>query len=73
MPNYRVKYDPDRISYNDLLSCSRDTRSDFVEPAGSGCGNEYRSVIFYTTDDQKREAEALIDQLNNSDPAVRGS
>ena len=36
---------------------------------GADVGTEYRSVIFYTTNDQKRDAEAMIEQLNNSDPA----
>ena len=34
---------------------------------GADVGTEYRSVIFYTTDEQKRQAEAFIAELNGSD------
>jgi len=34
---------------------------------GADVGTEYRSVVFYTTDEQKREAEAFIGELNASD------
>ena len=34
---------------------------------GADVGTEYRSVIFYTTDEQKRQAEAFIAELNASD------
>jgi len=38
---------------------------------GADVGTEYRSVIFYTTDEQRRNAEALIADLNASLPAAR--
>jgi peptide-methionine (S)-S-oxide reductase len=66
----RVKYDPARISFNDLLVvffATHDPTS--LNRQGADVGTEYRSVIFYTTDDQKRAAEAMIAQLNDSDPA----
>lgn len=65
----RVEYDPARISFNDLLVvffATHDPTS--LNRQGADVGTEYRSVIFYTTDDQRREAQALIDQLNNSNP-----
>jgi peptide-methionine (S)-S-oxide reductase len=65
----RVEYDPAQISYHDLLVvffATHDPTS--LNRQGADVGTEYRSVIFYTTDDQKRDAEAMIEQLNNSDP-----
>lgn len=65
----RVEYDPARISYNDLLAvffATHDPTS--LNRQGADVGTEYRSAIFYTTDDQKRAAESLIEQLNGSDP-----
>lgn len=66
----RVEYDPAQISFYDLLVvffATHDPTS--LNRQGADVGTEYRSVIFYTTDEQKRETEALIDELNNSDPA----
>ena len=66
----RVEYDPARISYNDLLAvffATHDPTS--LNRQGADVGTEYRSAIFYTTDDQKRAAESLIEQLNGSDSA----
>src|SRR5271170_7489519 len=66
----RVEYDPARVSYRDLLTvffATHDPTS--LNRQGADVGTEYRSVIFYTTDDQRRDAEAMIDQLNNSDSA----
>lgn len=66
----RVEYDPARISYNDLLVvffATHDPTS--LNRQGADVGTEYRSVIFYTTDAQRRDAQTLIDQLNSSDPA----
>ena len=66
----RVEYNPAEISFNDLLTvffATHDPTS--LNRQGADVGTEYRSVIFYTTDDQKRDAVALIEQLNSSDPA----
>src|SRR6267142_5238675 len=66
----RVEYNPAEISFNDLLTvffATHDPTS--LNRQGADVGTEYRSVIFYTTDDQKRDAEALIEQLNSFDPA----
>jgi peptide-methionine (S)-S-oxide reductase len=66
----RVEYDPAQISFHDLLVvffATHDPTS--LNRQGADVGTEYRSVIFYTTGEQKRETEALIEELNNSDPA----
>ncbi|HVB79291.1 MAG TPA: peptide-methionine (S)-S-oxide reductase MsrA [Candidatus Binataceae bacterium] len=65
----RVEHDPSQVAYNDLLVvffATHDPTS--LNRQGADVGTEYRSVILYTTDDQKRNAQALIEQLNNSDP-----
>jgi len=65
----RIKYDPAQISYNELLSVFFATHDPTtLNRQGPDVGTEYRSVILYTTDDQRREAEAFISRLNNSDP-----
>jgi peptide-methionine (S)-S-oxide reductase len=64
----RVEYDPSRVSYRDLLTvffATHDPTS--LNRQGADVGTEYRSVVFYTTDEQKREAEAFIAELNASD------
>jgi len=65
----RIEYDPARISYNDLLTVFFATHDPTtLNRQGADVGTEYRSMIFYTTDAQRREAEAFIGRLNNSDP-----
>jgi peptide-methionine (S)-S-oxide reductase len=64
----RVEYDPSRVSYRDLLTvffATHDPTS--LNRQGADVGTEYRSVVFYTTDQQKSEAEAFIGELNASD------
>jgi peptide-methionine (S)-S-oxide reductase len=65
----RVEYDPARVPYRNLLTvffATHDPTS--LNRQGADVGTEYRSVVFYTTDDQKRHAEAYIEELNGSDP-----
>src|SRR6202451_3800873 len=64
----RVEYDPSRVSYRDLLTVffASHAPTNLNRQVG-GVGTEYRSVVFYTTDAQKREAEAFIAELNASD------
>lgn len=64
----RVEYDPSRVAYRDLLTvffATHDPTS--LNRQGADVGTEYRSAIFYTTEDQKRQAEAFIAELNGSD------
>ncbi len=62
-----VKFDPSKISFGQLLqiyfSVHDPTQLNRQDPDD---GTQYRSEIFYTTDDQKRVAEAYIQQLNAS-------
>jgi peptide-methionine (S)-S-oxide reductase len=71
----RIEFDPSLVSYRDLLTVffgSHDPTS--VNRQGNDVGTQYRSVIFTTTDEQRKDAELFIDELNSSnelgDPIV---
>lgn len=62
-----IEYDPNKISYRDLLTvffASHDPTT--VNRQGNDIGTQYRSVVFYTTEAQKRETEKLISEINAS-------
>ena len=62
-----VEYIPSEISFKSLMTVffgSHDATQ--VNRQGNDVGEQYRSVIFYTTDGQKKEAEAFIADLNSS-------
>ncbi|MDD3132926.1 MAG: bifunctional methionine sulfoxide reductase B/A protein, partial [Bacteroidales bacterium] len=60
----KVEFDPSKISYEELAKLYFETH-DFTQIGGQGpdIGDQYRSVIFYTDDQQKETAQKLIDQL----------
>ncbi len=62
----RISYDPSQISYGKLLEVFFSVAHDPTElnRQGPDTGSEYRSVIFYATDEQKRVAQAYIQQLD---------
>ncbi len=61
----RIEFDPAEISFNDLLTVFFATH-DPTTPnrQGNDVGTEYRSVIFYTNEKQREEAEKFISTLN---------
>lgn len=61
-----VVFDPSRITYGQLLRIFFSVAHDPTQlnRQGPDVGPSYRSVIFYTNDEQKRIAEAYIAQLN---------
>ncbi len=61
-----VLYDPRRISYGQILKVFFSIAHDPTQRdrQGPDTGQQYRSAIFYGDDEQKRVAEAYIDQLN---------
>lgn len=63
-----VGYDPSRISYGQILKVFFSIAHDPTQlnRQGPDVGRQYRSAIFYIDDDQKRVAEAYIDQLNKA-------
>lgn len=67
----KVTYDPGLINYNDLLTVFFATHDPTtLNRQGADVGAEYRSAVFYTTDDQKNQTEQFIAQLNESGPKV---
>jgi len=64
----KVTYDPSLISYGKLLQIYFSVAHDPTQlnRQGPDDGTQYRSAIFYLNDDQKRVAEAYIQQLNDA-------
>jgi peptide-methionine (S)-S-oxide reductase len=60
-----ITYDPDRISYRELLNVYFTVAHDPTELdyQGPDHGKQYRSAIFYLNEDQRRAAEATIRDL----------
>jgi peptide-methionine (S)-S-oxide reductase len=63
-----VVYDPSRISYGQILKVFFAIAHDPTQlnRQGPDTGRQYRSAIFYADGEQKRVAEAYIDQLNKA-------
>ena len=62
-----IEYDPKQITYTDLLTvffASHDPTT--KNRQGADVGTQYRSVIFYTTDEQRWMIEDFIADINTS-------
>ncbi len=60
----QVTYDPAIVSYRDLLEIFFATHDPTtLNRQGGDSGTQYRSVVFYHDDAQKREAESVIAEL----------
>jgi len=60
----RVTFDPDELEYRDLLSvffAIHDPTT--LNRQGNDVGTQYRSAIFYHSEEQKRDAEEVIRNL----------
>jgi peptide-methionine (S)-S-oxide reductase len=63
-----IVYDPSKVTYGELLRVFFSVALDPTElnRQGPDEGTQYRSVIFYSNDEQKRIAEAYIAQLDTA-------
>lgn len=65
----KIEYNPAQISYSDLLTVFFATHDPTtLNRQGGDIGTQYRSIILYTDDAQKNEAEQFIKKLNESGP-----
>jgi peptide-methionine (S)-S-oxide reductase len=63
----QITYDPSQISYGQLLKIFFTVHDPTeINRQGPDDGSQYRSEIFYTNEEQKKIAEAYIQQLNSS-------
>jgi peptide-methionine (S)-S-oxide reductase len=63
----QVKYDEQKISYLKLLEVFFKIHDPTqLNRQGEDIGTQYRSVIFYTNEDQKNQAQKVIDTLDQS-------
>jgi peptide-methionine (S)-S-oxide reductase len=64
----RVVFDPSQVTYGQLLRVFFSVAHDPTQlnRQGPDTGPQYRSAIFYMSDEQQKTAEAYIDQLNKS-------
>ena len=67
----RITFDPSAISYRELLEVLFSTHDPTtLYRQGADGGTQYRSIVFYMDDDQKRQAEGIIKELT-TDGAFR--
>jgi peptide-methionine (S)-S-oxide reductase len=63
----KIKYDPKIISFDDILTVFFATHNPTtLNKQGNDVGSEYRSIILYTDDQQKKRIEKFIQTLNAS-------
>jgi len=63
----RIVYDPKKITYDELLEVFWKTHDPTtLNQQGADVGPQYRSVIFYHNEDQKKKAEHYKEVLNKS-------
>ena len=68
----RIEFNPEEISYDQLLTVFFGTHDPTtLNQQGADIGTQYRSIILYTTDEQKTKAEKYIDDLQNSNKGGR--
>jgi peptide-methionine (S)-S-oxide reductase len=63
----KIDFDPTEIAFKDLLTVFFATHDPTtLNRQGNDVGTQYRSAVFYANEEQKREAEAFIKELNDS-------
>jgi peptide-methionine (S)-S-oxide reductase len=71
----KIEFDPSQIAYRDLLTVFFATHDPTtLNRQGNDVGTQYRSIVLYADEEQKREAEKFIAELDSSqshgDPIV---
>ncbi len=67
----KIEFDPSLISFEDLLTvffAVHDPTT--LNRQGNDVGTQYRSIILYTSDSQKKQAEEFIRKLDQDEPAA---
>jgi peptide-methionine (S)-S-oxide reductase len=63
----QIQFDPEQISFEDVLEVFFNTHDPTtLNRQGNDVGTQYRSVIFYHTDEQRETAERTKAELNTS-------
>jgi peptide-methionine (S)-S-oxide reductase len=63
----KIDFDPSQIKFKDLLTVFFATHDPTtLNRQGNDVGIQYRSTVLYVGEEQKREAEAFIKELNDS-------
>jgi len=64
----QVTYDPSVVTYGELLRVFFSVAHDPTQlnRQGPDYGTQYRSAVFFTSEDQKRVAQAYVDQLRQA-------
>ncbi|WP_256290121.1 peptide-methionine (S)-S-oxide reductase MsrA [Halobellus inordinatus] len=61
----QIEYDPDVIGYDDLLEVFFATHDPTqLNRQGPDVGSQYRSIVLYHDDEQRRQAEAYVEALD---------
>lgn len=63
----KIEFDPKLIQYKDLLNVFFATHDPTtIDRQGNDVGSQYRSVILYTSEYQKQQAQSFIQELKNA-------
>ena len=63
----RVQFDPSQVTFHDLLSVFFATHDPTtLNRQGADRGTHYRSIILYTDDEQRQQAETFVQKLEES-------
>ena len=64
----RVNYDSDNISYREVLEIFFALHNPTqVNRQGNDVGSQYRSAVFYHNEEQKREAQKIIQEMSDDE------